>query len=129
MEPLSAQGALALFRVHSKSMCVISQLFPACSRQIFFRNTLEIVRGNCSITADNLSTADLPLPFTATFPLPPRASPPLHHDPLQSLSNAQNVIFYFALNVHQSQTTSASDVDILHLPLRQTHLQGLLTPH
>jgi hypothetical protein len=55
---------------------------------------------------------DLPLPFTATFPLPPRASPPLHHDPLQSLSDAQNVIFHPALNVHPSQTTSAADVDM-----------------
>jgi hypothetical protein len=56
--------------------------------------------------------ANSPLPFTATFPLPPRASPPLYHDPLQSLSNAQNVIFHPALNVRPSQTTSAADVDM-----------------
>jgi hypothetical protein len=62
------------------------------------------------------------------FPLPPRASPPLHHDPLQSLSNTQNVIFHPALNVHASQTATAADVDMpAPCPHAETPITTLLS--
>jgi hypothetical protein len=47
--------------------------------------------------------------FTVTFPLPPRTSPPLYHNPLQPISHTQNVIFHPALNAHPRQTIENFD--------------------